>query len=483
MLRLTLTLASSMLPLAATAAPGDGDMPNVIFILADDLGYGELGSYGQQKIRTPHLDKMASEGMRFTQHYSGAPLCAPSRSVLMTGQHLGRTPVRNNKETGDEGQFPLPDETFTMAELFKQHGYATGAFGKWGLGMVGTTGDPNNQGFDTFYGYNCQRVAHSFYPPHMWHNDQQITINENPVPGRAAQPEGEVRFEDWLGENYGPDLILDQALQFIDTHKDNPFFLYLPFIEPHVAIQPHPEDVAAYPEAWDTDPYRGAQGYTPHPRPRAGYAAMITDLDEHVGQVLAKLDEHGLAENTLIIFSSDNGATYPKGDGHVGGADTTFFESNGELRGFKSHVYEGGLRVPMLVRWPGRVAPGSVSDQVSYFPDHFASFCELLGTDQPENTDGQSLLGVFQGQETFEHEPLVWVFSSHTGNTKLALRMGDWKAVCLRNKTWELYNLAEDIGETRNLAASHPEIVAQAVSYLRTQAQPNEAFPATIPDP
>ena len=249
--------------------------PNVVLILADDLGWGELGSYGQKLIATPNLDALARQGMRFTQCYAGAPVCAPSRNVLMTGKHLGHTTIRGNLPARDEngkqveGQHPIPAQALTIAEVFKDAGYATGAMGKWGLGPVGSTGDPNAQGFDHFFGYNCQRVAHSYFPPHLWDDADKVVINERPVPGHKRQPLGEVTMQDWFAENYASDLLLAEAVEFLEEHRQEPFFLYLPFIEPHVAMHPPEALVESYPREWDDRPYRGQCGYLPHPRPRA----------------------------------------------------------------------------------------------------------------------------------------------------------------------------------------------------------------------
>ena len=477
-----------------TLAPKAGP-PNVVFILADDMGWGELGCYGQEKIRTPHIDTLATQGMRFTQNYSGAPVCAPCRDVLLTGRHLGHSDIRGNRpaqnEAGKtiEGQWPIEAEVVTMAEVFQQAGYATGAMGKWGLGAMGSSGDPLSQGFDHFYGYNCQRVAHSFYPPHIWNDSEAITINSNPVPGHAQQPEGEVKMEDWFDEQYASELVLKDALEFIDNNKDAPFFLYLPFIEPHVSMHPPRELVESYPAEWDTRPYRGESGYIPHPRPRAGYAAMITDLDNHVGAVMAKLKEHGLADNTIVIFTSDNGTTYPTNrdpDFGIGGVDAKFFNSTRNLRGYKGSVHEGGLRTPLIVRWPGRIAENTVSDLATYFPDQFATLCDAVALTVPETVDGISILPTLTGKgEQTPRNPMVWIYPEYGG--QVALRLGDWKLVRknLKNakKTgpWELYNITEDIEEANNVAAQHPEIVAQGIEVLRQEIDSNPTWPMTVP--
>ena len=331
--------------LAAAAAP----KPNIVFILADDLGYNEVGAYGQKKIRTPHLDRLAAEGLRFTRHYSGAPVCAPARAVLLTGRHLGHCEIRDNKEAegGKKfgGQHPLSPQAVTFASVLKTHGYRTGAFGKWGLGNNDTTGAPAAQGFDSFFGYLCQRNAHSFYPPYLDSHEGRVPLNDPQIPGHLRSPEGEIRAEDYRSQTYAPDAIREKALEFLRENKGQPFLLYLPFIEPHVAMHPPQEWIDRYPEEWDSgrEPYRGENGYLPHPRPRAAYAAMISHLDEHVGAVLKALDDLGLADNTLVIFTSDNGTTHPARNPafHVGGVDAAFFDSTGGLRGWKGSVYEG----------------------------------------------------------------------------------------------------------------------------------------------
>jgi arylsulfatase A len=481
------TFGLFLLLAAGCAAPQAASPPlNVVFILADDLGWGELGCYGQEKIRTPNIDRLAREGMRFTRHCSGAPVCAPSRNVLMAGRHLGHTTVRGNKQAEEypEGQHPIPDETLTIAERFKQAGYATGAFGKWGLGPVGSSGDPNRQGFDTFFGHNCQGVAHSFYPPHLWRNAEKVPLNAKPVPGHATQPEGEVRLEDWTGERHCSAPILKESLDFLRAHAARPFFLYLPFTEPHVALQPPVELLDLYPKEWDERPYRGEAGYTPHPRPRAAYAAMISALDRHVGEVLKALDTLGLADRTLVIFSSDNGATHLRGEVGVGGADPAFFKSTAHLRGLKGSVYEGGIRVPLIVRWPGRVKPGTVSDFPSYFPDHFPTLCEAAGLSTPAGLDGVSLLPVLEGRGAPARNPMIWVFPEYGG--QFAVNFGGLKAVKQGVKTkapgrWELYDLDRDPGETRDLAAERPETVRKAVEILRAQTNENPAFPMPAP--
>lgn len=466
-------------------------LPNIVFILADDLGYGELGSYGQEKIRTPHIDRLAAEGMRFTHAYTGAPVCAPARCNLLTGKHGGHAEIRGNRQASasmpefKEGQHPLSADAVTLATVLQNAGYQTGAFGKWGLGPFGSTGDPLKHGFDRFFGYNCQAIAHSFFPKHLWDNDRQILINTKPVPGHLKKPEGEVVMSDYISEQYSSDLIRRQALAFIDEHKDSPFFLYLPFIEPHVAMHPPEHLVNEYPEEWDDQVYRGESAYLPHPRPRAAYAAMITDLDRQVGMVMDALKRHGLDESTLVIFTSDNGTTHPTNAGtrfNVGGVDAEFFESLAGLRGFKGSLHEGGIRVPLIARMPGKIPAGTVSDFPTYFPDQFPTICKVAGVDAPPGLDGIDLSPVLTAAADLpERNPMVWVFAEYGG--QIAVRLGDHKVMRTGLKTrkladWEVYNVVADPGETQNLAETRADLIEQAKEIFRTQwDDENPVFP------
>ena len=470
------------------------DRLNVVFIIADDLGWGELGCYGQQKIPTPNIDRLAAQGMRFTRHYSGAPVCAPSRCVLMTGKHLGHAEVRGNMQARvklpqfKEGQIPLTAEAVTFAQLFQKAGYATGAMGKWGLGPVGSTGDPAAKGFDFFFGYNCQAVAHSFYPASLWRNAEKVPLNAKPIPGGKKQPDGEVRMEDFIGEVYAPKLMVEEALKFIEAKKAGPFFLYLPFIEPHVAMHPPRESVEKFPKEWDTEPYRGDSGYLPHPRPRAAYAAMISDLDGYVGRVMEALEKGGVADKTLVIFTSDNGTTHPGGPGtrfHIGGVDPDFFNSTAGLRGYKGSVYEGGIRVPMIARLPGRIAKGAVNETPGYFADWFPTLCDAAGLEKPAGLDGESLWPVMTGTAGAPRtKPMLWVFPEYGG--QVAVRIGDVKLVRQKLQTkqpggWEVYDLAKDTAEKNDIAAESGALIQQAEEILRREVSPNENFPLKIP--
>jgi arylsulfatase A-like enzyme len=462
-----------------------GDRPNIVLILADDLGYRELGCFGQKRIRTPNLDRLAEQGMRLTQHYSGNAVCAPSRCVLMTGKHPGHAFVRNNRELKPEGQQPIPDSEVTLAELLREHGYATGAFGKWGLGGPGSAGDPLNQGFDRFFGYNCQRHAHSYYPPYLWSNDQRIPLkNDPPVPGHAslpkdADPADPRSYERFKGREYAPDRINERALEFVRANKERPFFLYYPTIIPHVALHVPDDELKPYRElGWNDPPFTrpGGYGYTPHFTPRAAYAAMITRMDRYVGNVLELLDELGLADNTIVVFSSDNGTTHLKLE-----VDYEFFESVGELRGLKGSLYEGGVRVPTLVRFPGHVAPGSVSDRVSGFEDWMPTLLDLAGLQEaiPGGVDGISLAPTLLGKSQPPRAFLYREFSGYGGQQ--SVRAGNWKAIRTNmsrgNLAIELYNLAEDPGEQNNVGDQHPEVVEKLEKLMQQQHTKSELYP------
>ena len=481
-----------------SASQSVADRLNVVLIVADDLGWGELGCYGQQKIPTPNIDQLAASGQRFTQFYAGAPVCAPSRCVLMTGLHLGHAEIRGNLQAKkafpefDEGQYPIRPETITFPKLLQQSGYRTGAMGKWGLGPVGSTGDPNNQGFDLFFGYNCQAVAHSFYPESLWRNAEKVHINDNPVPGHKKQPEGEVRMEDWIAETYASRPIVAEAEQFIHDHKKDNFFLYCPFTEPHVAMHPPIETVNRFPNSWDHAPYRGGNAYLPHPRPRAGYAAMIAELDDHVGRVVSAVEKAGLMDQTVIIFTSDNGTTH-EGRGepelHIGGVDALFFNSTLNLRGYKGSVYEGGLRVPCIVRLPGERGAGRVIDTPAWFPDIFPTICDITGIKKPQNLDGISLWKFLEQEASLSPRPspFLWVFPEYGG--QMAVRMDNMKAVRRNLKAskakwipWEVYDLVNDPAETIDLAEQRPDIIAAAVKVLRQQITPNSVFPMPGPE-
>jgi len=463
--------------------------PNIIFILADDLGYGELGCYGQEKIRTPNIDMLAEQGMKFIQHYSGSPVCAPSRCSLLTGKHTGHAYIRGNdemSERGDvwrdpelEGQRPIPPNTNTIGKKKKKAGYTTAVIGKWGLGGPGSTGEPNMQGFDHWYGYLCQRVAHNYYPTHLWRNGEKDMLegNEYFYPHQRLpedkDPYDKASYDSYSGKQYAPDLMAEEALEFIRKNKDNPFFLYFATPVPHVSIQVPEDSLSEYEGVFPDTPYTGDKSYLPHPAPRAGYAAMITRMDRDIGRIMDLLKELGIDDNTLVVFTSDNGPTFN------GGTDSEFFNSAGPLRGLKASIYEGGIRVPMIARWQGKIEPGSVSDHVSAFWDFLPTFAELIplsGINPPENIDGISLLPTLLGQseKQKQHEYLYWEYAKRMQ----AVRLGDWKAVRLNPRNdIELYNLKNDIAEQHNVADDNPEIIARIADIMVNGRTESELFP------
>ncbi len=469
----TMRCLAALLALFALADPAAADSkPNIIYIYADDLGYGELGSYGQEIIKTPHLDKLAERGMRFTRHYSGNPVCAPSRCVVMTGMDTGRSYIRNNSPWArrvnphGQGQEPLKDEIVTLAELLKQQGYRTGVAGKWGLGGPETQGVPNKQGFDDFFGYHCQWIAHSYYPDHLWHNDKKLPFNETPVPGHARLQQPPEDWSVYEGERYAPQAIADHMLEFIAeaADDDEPFFFWYASIIPHVAIHIPNEylDKYGYDESMDDKPYLGQRGYTPHPRPRAAYAAMITYLDEQVGRIVALLEEKGIADNTLIVFSSDNGATFN------GGSDAEYFNSVAGLRGLKASVFEGGIRVPMIATWPDQIEAGTTSDLVCAQVDMLPTFIEAAGGNAPQGIDGVSLMTTLLGSAVNEQpRPAFYYWEL---SRQQAILQGDWKLIRTFNRegkaTVYLFNLADDPNEKNNLAARHPDRVRKLVDLI-----------------
>jgi len=448
--------------------------PNIIYILADDLGYGELGSYGQKKIKTPNLDRLAADGMRFTQHYTGAPVCAPSRYMFLTGNHAGHAYIRGNYELGqfsDEmegGQMPIPETTPTLAKMLKKAGYQTAMIGKWGLGMNETTGSPLLHGFDYYYGYLDQKQAHNYYPTHLWENDKKDPLNNDyflvhsPISSKANQSD----FDQFKGQEYAPDRMLEKAIQFLDTTASGkPYFLYYPSPIPHVSLQVPDSLVDQYRDVFEEEPYLGNKGYTAHQFPNAAYAAMITHLDSEVGKIWDSVKEKGQEENTLILFSSDNGPTF------AGGVDPDFFNSAAGLRGLKMDVYEGGIRIPFIAYWKGKIKAGSISDLISGHWDMFNTFAELAGQDQSA-PDGISILPELLGESQNEtHDYIYFEYPEKRG--QIALRIEDWKGVKVEMKTnldskWELYNLKTDRNEVFNVAAEHPEIVNKIDSLHKT---------------
>lgn len=450
---------------AAGPSPGMSSRPNVVVILVDDMGYGDLGCYGSTRIRTPRIDRMAAEGLRFTDFYSGTSVCAPSRAAWLTGLHTGHTAVRGNREIRPEGQYPLPDSSLTLAELFRAAGYATGGFGKWGLGSPGSSGDPMRQGFTRFFGYNCQREAHHPYPGHLWSDRQRVPLDNRP--DRQTQ--------------YAPDLIQAQALSFISAHAGRPFFLYLAYTPPHAALQVPPGDsaYAAYRRlygetALSVAPWSGT-GYQPNAYPRAAYAALVGRIDRYVGEVLDRLRDLGIDDNTLVLFSSDNGPH------REGGNDPDFFRSAAGFRGVKRSLYEGGVRVPLIVRWPAVVGSARVTDHVSAAWDLLPTMAELLGADLSGPTDGLSLLPLLRGRgRQARHPYLYWEFHEEEG--RQAVRLGRWKGLRQRvavapGGPVELYDLRRDPAEQVDVSARHPRVTARIARILATAHVEHPDFP------
>ncbi|TWU01939.1 arylsulfatase [Neorhodopirellula pilleata] len=465
--------------LSGSMVANSGDRTNVILIAADDLGYGELGCYGQAKIQTPRIDQLAAEGMRFTDFYSGNAVCAPSRCCLMTGKHPGHAFIRDNLPhkvnsegkqavgTVYDGQWPIPSDEITLAERVKGVGYATGAFGKWGLGHFGTSGDPNDQGFDLFYGFNCQYHAHNHYPKFLWRN----RVKED-------QPGNDRTL---YGQTYSQDQFVTEAIRFIRENRDRPFFAYLPFAVPHLSIQVPNEDLAAYDGVIEEQAYEH-RGYLPHPRPRAAYAAMVSHMDAGVGQIVDVIEELGLTENTLIMFTSDNGPTYDR----LGGSDSEYFNSAGGLKGLKGQLDEGGIRVPLIARQPGVIAAGQTTDWMGAWWDLHATVSDACGVKiESSAIDGISFLPLLRGDQSnqAEHPFLYWEFGGYTGQQ--AVRMGQWKAIrknlMAAGKTkqppaWALYDLKNDPSESHDVAPQNPAVIDRIVSIATAEHSPSELF-------
>jgi arylsulfatase A-like enzyme len=441
-------LAACLLCGGGAAAAAEEQKPNIIFILADDLGYGDLGCYGQRVIRTPNLDRMAAEGMRFTDCYAGSTVCAPSRCVLMTGYHTGHCLVRGN------ARVPLRPADVTVAELLKDAGYQTGIIGKWGLGEADTSGIPNRQGFDYWFGYLNQQHAHNYYPEYLWRNQQKSPLrNEvNHLIGGSDRTPGGVATK---RVDYSHDLFTEEAMVFLEQRKAERFFLYLAYTIPHANNEAGDRGM----EVPSYEPYQDQ----PWPEPQKGHAAMITRMDRDVGRLFAKLKELGIDGQTLVFFSSDNGPH------KEGGGDPAFFHSSGPLQGFKRSLHDGGIRVPGIARWPGKIKAGATSDLPCYFADFLPTACELAGTQAPAGIDGISIVPTLLGEgQQQEHDFMYWEF--HEGaSSQQAVRMGHWKAVrAAPGAPIQLYDLRTDLAEAHDLAADHPEVVARIAEYLKT---------------
>jgi len=450
--------AALALPVSLRAAEGKRK-PNIIYIMADDLGYGDLSCYGQKKFKTPHIDKMCAEGMKFTDHYSGSTVCAPSRCVLMTGLHTGHAYVRGNREVRPEGQAPMPADIFTVPRMLKKAGYVSGMFGKWGLGAPGSPSDPAEH-FDEFYGYNCQRQAHTFYPKHLWHNKTKVPLD---------------------GKTYSADLIAEKGLEFIKANKDKQFFCYMPTTVPHAAMHVPEEDHKPWREKLPQ--FEKKIGRYSGPKvtnPIAAFPGMVQRMDRSIGKLFALLKELKIDDNTLVIFTSDNGAQ------REGGHDPNFWDSNGPLRGIKRDLYEGGIRAPFIARWPGKVKAGSTTALPSAFWDFMPTCADIAGIESPKGIDGLSYLPTLlrQDDKQKKHEYLYWEFGSRS---KYAIRMGKWKGVRLnaRNNpdaSLQLYDLDKDLGETKDIAKENPEIVKKLLGLMK-EAHTESPLWSTKPRP
>ena len=467
--------------------------PNIVYILADDLGYAELGVYGQEKIETPNLDALAKSGMIFTQHYTGTPVCAPARFNFLTGKHSGHSYVRGNDEWAErgrvwnykavvkdstlEGQRPIPLETITVANKLKEKGYATAMVGKWGLGAPHTKSIPNNFGFDYFFGFNCQRQAHTYYPVHLYENDKRYHLaNDTIAPGtklaKEADRYNEASYSNYSLNEYASEVMFQKITQFVDNHKERPFFMYWADPIPHAPLQAPKRWVDYYIKKFgEEEPYTGNKGYFPAKNPRATYAAMVSYLDENVGKLIAQLKKEGIYENTLIMFTSDNGPTYN------GGSDSPWFDSAKPFKsdyGYgKGFLNEGGIRVPMIASWPNKIKAGSKTDLISAHYDVMATFCDISNAKIPENTDGISFFPTLIGNSDEQkiHDYLYWEYPEYNG--QVAARMGKWKMLWKNikkgNKTIELYNLEDDIAEKNSIAEKHPEITEKLFDIIKKE--------------
>lgn len=487
---LTVTLAGCL-----SRGPETYKNPNIIFILGDDLGYSDLGCYGQKIIETPNIDALAQNGIRFTNYYSGSPVSAPSRCILLTGKHSGHSFIRGNhewSERGDvwdyhkmeedpalEGQYPIPAATITFSKVLQESGYKTGCVGKWGLGAPFTDGVPGKQGFDFFFGYNCQRQAHTYYPRHLWKNEEKVMLDNEFIVPRTTEldgdgdPDKKESYARYNLKEYAPELMLNEALGFIRSSKDQPFFLHFTTIIPHVPLQAPYEWVDKYrAKIGPEKPYPGDRGYFPCQYPMATYAAMVSYLDYQVGRIVQELKELGLYENSVIIITSDNGPVT------TGGAVSSFFENakpfNQSANRLKGTVYEGGIHVPLIISWPSQIKESRVSDHICAAWDFFPTFCDLSGSDYPENYDGISILPtILHNGKQEKHEYLYWEFPERRGQQ--AVRLGNWKGI--RDSTRDgnlrikLYNLENDIAESSNVAEYNPEIVSKIEKIMRDEHQ------------
>ena len=452
----SLLFPSSLCKAQVKDAVATTDRPNVIYLLCDDMGYSDIEAYGQQMISTPNLTRLVQQGMSFTQFYASTAVSAPSRASLMTGQHTGHTKIRGNREIQPEGQEPLDPKVKTLGNLFQENGYVTGCFGKWGMGYPGSGGEANDMGFDVFYGYNCQRKAHKYYPDYLWNN----------------------KTKEYQERRYSQDAIHEHALKFIRDNKEKAFFGYFTYTIPHAELtQPQDSIVEMYRNKfYEPKPFYSDGNYGTALNPRTQFAAMITRLDTYVGQIIKELERQGIADKTLFIFTSDNGPH------QEGGADPYFFNTEARLKGLKRALYEGGMRVPYIAYWPGKIQPGSISHIQAAGWDMMPTFVDLLGVDsnwRAETMDGISILPTLlsRGEQPL-HEFLYWEFHEEGG--RQAVRAGDWKLIRQQissgNPTHELYNIAEDPHEDNNVAAQYPEKVEELKAIMDREHEPSSLF-------
>ena len=485
-------LLTPCLGLLMASAPLHADAqrpPSIVLVLADDLGYGEVGCFGQTHIPTPAIDAIAADGAKLTAHWAGSPVCAPSRCVLLTGKHPGHAEVRGNWGNGGwgefepEGQYPMAIGSNTLGDVLKRAGYATSWVGKWGNGGPGTCGHPNRQGFDHFFGYLCQRAAHNYYPTHLWRNDTKVPLDGNDTWYSAHQKlkssldSSDAYFDRFTGGTWACDAMIDEADAWMREQlaTDTPFLLVYASPVPHLALQVPPDRLDQFNAMPEEGTYNGQKGYLPHPRPRAAYAAMISSFDAEIGRLMQTLEDAGAVDNTIVVITSDNGPSW------VGGVDMAFFNSQGGLRGRKAQIWEGGLRVPTVVRWPGHIEPGTTNDVPSGFEDWLPTFAGAAGVAVPEGIDGIDLSDVL----AYGDQPLRALYREFAPAGAQAVRVGRWKGVRPRLKkgdlTVELYDLSVDAAESNNVAAEHPEVVRIIEQVMASSHTPSPVFPlATI---
>lgn len=463
-IQLLILILSTIISIGNIAAQTRSKKPNIIFILADDLGYGDLGCYGQQKIATPNIDKLAKMGVRFTDFYSASTVCAPARASFMTGLHTGHSPIRGNRGMKPEGQFPMHASSITFPMLLQQNGYTTAAFGKWALGFITTPGDPQKKGFDEFYGYNCQTLAHNYFPDHLWHNHDRIDLSGNLKTDSV----------------YSADLIHQQAMKFLNAKHDKPFFLYLPYTLPHAdVVVPHDEVYDLYVKKINEQPVAipkntDAEKHHFDPYPHAAFAAMVARLDKYVGEIMKAVTNKGIEKDTWIILTSDNGPHKEHG------GDPEFFNSNAGFKGIKRDLYEGGIREPFIVYKKGVTKAGTVNTMPAILYDLFPTFLELAGVPSKIKTDGRSIVPSLMGKQQSPHKYLYWEF--HEAGGKQAVRMGDWKAIKLdvsksSPSPIELYNLKNDPAEKNNVADKYPAIVKKMEALMKEAYVPDKEWP------